>query len=224
MALERCGKEWEIEDFLKEIEKERDVMTDSGGGVTLCGGEPLMQSEGALMLLKELGHRGFHRTVDTSLLAPWETVRKIAMETELFLVDIKHMDSAEHRRLTGVGNEQILENIRLLSTLLDDQEGKSEKDCYKRDIWFRMPLIEGINADEKNIGQTASFIASLKRSDEHPWRIHLLPYHDIGKDKHRRRGTVYNPDHLPMAVPSEDTITRCQQQFEHHGIQVVIGG
>lgn len=224
MALERCGKEWEIEDLLKEIEKERDVMTDSGGGVTLCGGEPLMQSEGALMLLMELGHRRFHRTVDTSLFASWETVRKIAMETELFLVDIKHMGSAEHRRLTGVGNEQILENIRLLSTLLDDQEGKSEKNCYKRDIWFRMPLIEGINADEKNIGQTALFIASLKRSDEHPWRIHLLPYHDIGKDKHRRRGSVYNPDHLPMAVPSEDTITRCQQQFEHHGIQVVIGG
>ena len=216
-ALECCGREWTIEEVMGEIEKERDVMTDSGGGVTLCGGEPLMQWKNALSLLKELGVRGFHRTVDTSLYASWETVRQIADETELFLIDVKHMDSDVHRQMTGVGNEQILENVRLLTNIL-----RARKNDYEKyGIWFRMPLIEGVNADEGNIESTASFIAKLRGGDQ---RIHLLPYHDIGKDKHRRRGTVYNPAHLKMAAPSDSTLERCRQQFENHGIRVIVGG
>ena len=205
---------------MDEVEKERDVMTDSGGGVTLCGGEPLMQWQGAFSLLKELGRRGFHRTVDTSLYASWETVRQLSDETELFLVDLKHMDSGVHRRMTGVGNEKILQNIRLLKDLRKDRKD----DNVKNGIWFRIPLIEGVNADEGNIAKTAHFIESLGGKEHLAQKIHLLPYHDIGKDKHRRRGTVYNPEHLSMATPSDETIARCRQQFEHHGIQVVVGG
>ena len=113
-------------------------------------------------------------------------------------------------------------------------------------IWFRLPLIEGINDDEENIEATASFIASLnakpsarreaalsERSEERTLNskpstlnsiIHLLPYHDVGKDKHRRRGTEYNPEGLSMKAPSDETLDRCRQQFERHGISVVVGG
>lgn len=213
-ALELCGREWTMDELMAEVEKERDVMQDSGGGVTLCGGEPLMQPQAALAILQELGRRGLHRTVDTSLYASAETVTAIARETDLFLVDLKHMDSERHRQLTGVGNERILANVKLLSEL-------------DANIWFRMPLIEGINADEENIEATASFIASLCSSLDTQGRspkIHLLPYHDIGKDKHRRRGTVYNPDGITMGEPSEATLDRCRRQFEQHGISVVIGG
>ena len=112
-----------MEELMAEIEKERDIMSDSGGGVSLCGGEPLRQPAAAFAILKELGLRGFHRTVDTSLYAAPETVEAIAKETDLFLVDIKHMDSALHRQLTGVSNERILSNIRLLANLpADDKE------------------------------------------------------------------------------------------------------
>jgi pyruvate formate lyase activating enzyme len=124
------------------------------------------------------------------------------------------MDSERHRQLTGVGNERILANVKLLTDL-------------GANIWFRMPLIEGINADEENIEATASFIASLCSPHDPQGRspkIHLLPYHDIGKDKHRRRGTVYNPDGITMGEPSEATLNRCRRQFEQHGISVVIGG
>ena len=213
-ALELCGREWTMDELMAEVEKERDVMQDSGGGVTLCGGEPLMQPQAALAILQELGRRGLHRTVDTSLYASAETVTAIARETDLFLVDLKHMDSERHRQLTGVGNERILANVKLLTEL-------------GTNIWFRMPLIEGINADEENIEATASFIASLCSPLDPQGRspkIHLLPYHDIGKDKHRRRGTVYNPDGITMGEPSEATLDRCRRQFEQHGISVVIGG
>ncbi len=213
-ALELCGREWTMDELMAEVEKERDVMQDSGGGVTLCGGEPLMQPQAALAILQELGRRGLHRTVDTSLYASAETVTAIARETDLFLVDLKHMDSERHRQLTGVGNERILANVKLLTEL-------------GANIWFRMPLIEGINADEQNIEATASFIASLCSPLDpqgSSLKIHLLPYHDIGKDKHRRRGTVYNPDGITMGEPSEATLDRCRRQFEQHGISVVIGG
>ena len=218
-ALEMCGREWTMDELMAEVEKERDVMEDSGGGVTLCGGEPLMQPQAALAVLKELGRRGLHRTVDTSLYASQETVKAIAEETDLFLVDLKHMDSNRHRELTGVPNEPILENARLLMEL-------------GANIWFRLPLIEGINDDEENIEATASFIASLNSKPSTLNSklstlnsiIHLLPYHDVGKDKHRRRGTEYNPEGLLMQAPSDETLDRCRQQFERHGISVVVGG
>lgn len=213
-ALEQCGREWTLEELMAEVEKERDVMTDSGGGVTLCGGEPLMQPQACLAILQELGRRGLHRTVDTSLYASPEVVRAVAAETDLFLIDLKHMDSERHRELTGVPNEPILHNVRLLS-------GK--------EVWFRLPLIEGINDDEANIEATARFVASLPPL-HHPSPqgavrlLHLLPYHDVGKDKHRRRGTKYNPQGLTMKAPSDTTIERCRQQLQAHGIQVVVGG
>jgi pyruvate formate lyase activating enzyme len=194
-----------MDELMTEIEKERVIMEDSGGGVTLCGGEPLMHAEYSLEILKELGRRGFHRTVDTSLYAPQEVVEAIANECELFLVDLKMMDSDKHRLYTGVGNELILQNIRYLAE-------------RQAQFSIRIPLIEGINADEENIGATAQFLSSI------PHPIHLLPYHDVGKDKHRRMGSIFNPKGYPMAAPSEETLERCKQQLEAQGLQVIIGG
>lgn len=207
-ALEQCGREWTMDELMSEVEKERDVMTDSGGGVTLCGGEPLMHPDDTIALLKELGRRGFHRTVDTTLYASKEVVEAVADNCDLLLVDLKLMDSDRHYRYTGVKNELILDNIRLLATL-----GK--------DFFIRIPLIEGINADEENIEATACFLDTL------PWQrrmVNLLPYHDVGKDKHRRMWSTYNPRNILMASPSEEVRQRCKKQLEAHGFQVVIGG
>ena len=199
-----------MDDLMAEVEKERDIMTDSGGGVTLCGGEPLMHPDDTLTILKELGRRGFHRTVDTTLYASKEVVEAVADNCELLLVDLKLMDSDKHRRYTGVPNELILDNIRLLATL-----GK--------DFLIRIPLIEGINADEENIDATARFL-SLLTPHSSLLTVHLLPYHDVGKDKHRRMWSTYNPENIPMATPSDEVLQRCKAQLEAHGFQVVIGG
>lgn len=207
-ALELCGREWTMDELMAEIEKERTIMEDSGGGVTLCGGEPLMHPDYTMELLQELGRRGFHRTVDTTLYASPEIVTAVAEHCDLFLVDLKVMDSAKHRLYTGVPNELILENIRLLARLGSD-------------FFIRIPLIEGINTDDENIEATARFLESL------PWQrrtVNLLPYHDVGKDKHRRMWSTYNPAAIPMATPSDETQQRCATQFESHGLRVIIGG
>ena len=89
------------------------------------------------------------------------------------------------------------------------------------DFFIRIPLIEGVNADEENIERSAEFLASL------PWKrkvVNLLPYHDIGKNKHEKLGTVYNPNNLPLATPTEEVQQRCIAQFAAHGIKAVIGG
>ena len=207
-ALEMCGKEWSMEALMAEIEKERAIMENSGGGVTLCGGEPLMHSVYTLQILHELGRRGFHRTVDTTLYASQETVEKVAEACELFLIDLKLMDSAKHQLYTGVPNEQILQNIRHLA----------EKD---KDFFIRIPLIEGVNADDENMEVTALFLESL------PWQrrtVNLLPYHDVGKDKHRRMWSRYNPQGFQMSPPSEETLQHCADLLESHGLTVIIGG
>ena len=209
-ALEMCGRLWTMDELMAEIEKERDVMQDSGGGVTLCGGEPLMQGEALLQILEELGRRGFHRTVDTSLYASSRLVAEVARHCELFLADLKVMDAEQHRRLTGVANDRILNNLRLLATM-------------DTPFFVRIPLIEGINADEQNIEATAAFLDQLPSRDR-LLGINLLPYHDVGRDKHRRLGSVYNPDDILMAAPSDATLQRVIAQFATHGYQASVGG
>ncbi len=209
-ALEMCGRPWTLDELMAEIEKERDIMTDSGGGVTLCGGEPLFQPEAALTVLQELGRRQLHRTIDTTLFAAPELVRETARHCELFLVDLKIMDDKLHRRYTGVSNKLILDNLRLLSEL-------------GTPFQIRIPLIVGINADEGNIEATACFLDSLP--DRQGLRaINLLPYHDVGRDKHRRLWTHYNPEGLRMQAPDDATLQRCIDQLAAHGYHACIGG
>lgn len=207
-AREICGREWTLPNLLKEIEKERDIMEDSGGGVTLCGGEPLMHYEDALALLKELGKHGLHRCVDTTLYAKPEMIKEIAANCELFLVDLKLMDDEKHKQYTGVSNRIILENIRMLAEM-------------GADFFIRIPLIEGVNTDETNIHESIEFLKTL------PWErkiVNLLPYHDVGKDKHIRMGSQYNPKGYEMKAPSDETLDRCKQAFTQAGFTTIIGG
>ena len=213
-AREVCGRAYTMDELMGEVEKERVIMEDSGGGVTICGGEPLMHPDDTLAILRELGRRGFHRTVDTTLYAQPDVVKAVAEACELLLVDLKLMDSGKHRLYTGVGNELILQNIRLIA-----EAGHP--------FLIRIPLIEGINADEQNIEQTARFLNTLPPpygGGAGGGTVNLLPYHDVGKDKHLRMGSRYNPQGYPMSTPTEETLQRCQQQLEAYGLHVVIGG
>ena len=209
-ALEVCGRQWTMDELMAEVEKERMVMEQSGGGVTLCGGEPLMQPDATLAILRELGRRGLHRAVDTTLYAQPAIADSVAAECELLLVDLKLMDSALHRRLTGVGNELILENIARLA-------------AAGHDLRIRIPLIEGINADDQNIEATARFLSTLTYQNS-PLQVHLLPYHDVGRDKHLRMWSRYNPDNIAMTTPTEERQQHCADLLSSYGFKVVIGG
>lgn len=208
LALEMAGKEWKMEDLMAVVEKERQVMEESGGGVTMCGGEPLMHTDYLCEILEELGRRGIHRTVDTTLFASAENVRRVAERCELFLVDLKLMDSELHRRYTRVGNEQILANIRMLSEM-----GKR--------FWVRIPLIVGVNADDENLKASAEFLASLPTKPE---VVNLLVYHDVGIGKHARLGTEYNPEALHMEAPSEEVQKHALEIMRQYGLNTKIGG
>ena len=208
LAMEICGREWPMDELMAEVEKERGVMQDSGGGVTLSGGEPLMDPDYTLDLLRELGRRGFHRAVDTTLFVTPSIIPEVAKECELFLVDLKTMDSEAHRKYTGVPNEHILDNIRLVADL-------------GTPYFIRIPLITEVNASEENIAATAAFLRSLSRL---PDEVDLLPYHDIGKGKHERMGTVYNPSSLALSAPSPAEQDRCLCQLAAAGLVARIGG
>ncbi len=208
LALEMAGKEYSMSELMNLVEKDRVVMETSGGGVTLCGGEPLMHPEALVEILEELKRRGLHRTVDTTLYASEATVEKVLSHTDLFMVDMKHMDSEKHRKYTGVPNEPILRNIRLIA----------EKGMR---YWIRIPLIEGVNADEENIIRCAEF---LKELPTHPEIVNILPYHDIGIGKHQRLGSEYNPDEVVMSTPSLEWQEHCVEIFKSYGFESKIGG
>ena len=208
LALEMAGKAWKMEDLMAVVEKERQVMEESGGGVTMCGGEPMMHTDYLCEVLDELGKRGFHRTVDTTLFCSEKNVKRVAERCELFLVDLKLMDSEKHRFYTHVGNEQILNNIRMLSEM-----GKK--------FWIRIPLIVGINADDENLEASAKFLTSLPTKPE---MVNLLVYHDVGIGKHARLGTKYNPESFSMEAPSEEVQQHALNIMQRYGLNTKIGG
>jgi pyruvate formate lyase activating enzyme len=203
-ALETSGAEYSVDYLMSEIEKETVFMDQSGGGVTFCGGEPLAHAHTLLQLLRRCGERGVHRAVDTTLFAPQKTVVEVMKETDLFLADLKHMDSQKHRLYCGVPNERILANLRLITG------------AGKQTI-VRIPLIEGINADEANISRSAAFLASLPWADK---TVCLLPYHAIAAGKCEKLGAVYNPASLPMSPPTPEVLERCASIFRAHDIKL----
>lgn len=207
-AMEMSGTEYSIDYLVNEIEKETIFMDQSEGGVTFCGGEPLMHPDTLLELLLRCKEIGVHRAVDTTLFAKPEIVAKVMKETDLFLVDLKHMDSEKHRFYCGVPNELILSNLRMIT------------DAGKEMI-IRIPLIEGVNADEENIRHSAEFLSSLSWNNK---IVHLLPYHDIATGKHEKLGTAYNPGSIAMAAPSDKIQELCVSVFRSYNIKATIGG
>lgn len=208
LALQMAGKEWDKDELMTIVEKERAVMEESVGGVTICGGEPLMHPDYLIELLTELKERGFHTTVDTTLFTSRQILEKIMPLTDIFLVDLKLMDSDKHRRLTGVPNEQIHDNIRFIS-----ERGAR--------YWIRIPLIVGVNDDDDNLTRSADFLASLPN---YPEVVNILPYHDIGKGKHERMGTLYNPNKVKMSEPNESLQIHAIDIFTSKNINAKIGG
>lgn len=205
LARELTGWQVSVTDVMSEIEKDVPFYDQSGGGATFSGGEPLMQHEFLLLLLKKCRDRTIHTAVDTSAHCEVEVLREVAKYADMFLIDLKHMDSRLHRQFTGVCNERILKNIRLLAKM-------------NHRMHLRLPLIEGINSDETNILATADFVASL--SGER--RLDLLPYHSIGIAKYAKLGWSYPGHHLKPV--SQDRIEECKRMLEGRGIRVTIGG
>lgn len=205
-AFEMSGQQVTAGELLGMIEQERPFFGQSGGGVTFSGGEPLLQHDFLLNILEECGRRGIHRTVDTAGNVRQETLLAIARHTDLFLFDLKHMDSGEHRRWTGAGNERILENLRALAAA-----GAA--------VWIRVPLIGGVNDDEENIRATGRFLRSLPGTVP---PVQLVPYHSIARPKYARLGR--EEDFVLMEEPSAEILNATVELLRQEGVTATVGG
>ncbi len=205
-AAEMSGEVATVEGLMGQIERETVFFDESGGGLTVSGGEPLLYPEFVIALFDACGKKGVHRTLDTSGFAKTEVLLRVADRTDHFLYDLKLMDSARHERHTGVGNEVILENLVALA-----ETGAS--------ISIRIPLISGVNDDDENIRETARFVAGLAGEKK---VVHLLAYHDIAVGKYEKLSQPYDPG--DMAEPSSITVERVAAVFDGMGLPVVVGG
>lgn len=205
-AIEMSGRKITADEVIKKIENERLFFEESGGGVTFSGGEPLMHSDFLLPILQELGKRNIHRVIDTCGFANRNILENIAAETDLFLFDLKLLDSDEHLKFTGQRNEIILENLQWLS------KNGSE-------IIIRIPLIKGVNANIESITKMAEFISKLEGDKK---KVNLLIYHDIAKMKYEKLGGSYNPENL--STPTEKETREFINIFKRYGIEATEGG
>ncbi len=203
-ALEIVGKEVGVNEVVKEIVKDSAFYDESRGGITISGGEPLLQIDFLNALLDECKNRNVHTVVDTSGFASRVTIEKIKDKVDLFLYDIKIMDEKRHKKYTGVSNKQILENFKTLAN-------------NGSDLLVRVPIVPGITDSRDNVARIAEFIVSC--SVEHTC---LLPYHRAGIEKYRGLGRSYKLKKI--GTTSDQRLNSIKEQLEDLGLSVRTGG
>ena len=204
-ARELVGKTVSPEEIIEIVKKDLPFYSQSGGGVTFSGGEPLMQPEFLFDCLKLCGQEGIHRAVDTSGYAEIKIIKQIARETDLFLFDLKFMDSEKHRHYTGVSNPLILANLKYLA-----RSGSR--------VTIRFPLIPGVNDNDENIELMGMFLRILPEIET----VHILPYHRYQENKYVHLNTAYMVKDIPLFTP--DDLSRVKKRLENFGLKVDIGG
>lgn len=203
-ALAIIGKKTSVEGVMREIGKDSAFYEESEGGITISGGEPLLQIDFTDAILSECKKRDIHTAVDTCGYASRKAIEKIKDKTDLFLYDLKVMNDAKHRKYTGKSNRQILRNFKILA-----ENGNN--------LLVRFPLIPGINDDKENVNKTVDFILSYGIK-----RVCLLPYHRAGIEKYRSLGRRYYLGFIK--TPSEQRLNSIKEQLEDSGLIVKIGG
>ena len=199
-ALKLYGKEMTVDEVMQIALADLTFYQESNGGVTLSGGEPLMQIDFAEALLKELKKAQIHTAVDSCANVETSRFERVLPYTDMFLIDFKHADSAAHKKLTGCGNELICKNLKWLS----DQGARIE---------IRIPVVPTCNDSEENMEQTAEFLGKLNVE-----AVRLLPYHSLAGSKYR---AVNMPDTMPaVPAPGEEILNRFAEVLKKHNLTV----
>jgi len=200
-SLTVMGRLAGVDEIVREVEKDRPFYQNSGGGVTLSGGEPLSQPEFALQLLRRLKERGIHTALDTCGFAPEETVDAVFPHADLVLFDIKQLNDGKHMNSTGVSNQLILANARRV--------------CSRARTWFRVPLIGGFNDSPEEI-ETLAHMAREVGAE----KISFLPYHSGGLTKRLQIGKTSSPGE--MRPSPEEQIQKLKRIVEKRGVAVSV--
>ena len=190
-ALKLIGREMKIAEILDIVAADEGFHFRSGGGVTVGGGEPMMQADFVGKLLRACRHQGIDTAVETAGYGGWDQLEKICRHANRVFYDVKSMDAEKHMAFTGVSNGQILENLSRLSSR-----------CPEIPIVARTPVIPGFNDRGKDISAILKFLRSIKTLKDYE----LLPYHKFGIPKYRQLGKTYLcPDRTP---PSQESMER----------------
>lgn len=206
-ARELIGREFTTEELIKECKKDTIFYEESGGGITLSGGEVMtLDSEYLISVMEPLHREGYHIGIDTCGYAEYEKFERILPYTDFILYDIKGMDEKKHLQYTGVDNKLIKENL----IKLNNAGAK---------LYLRIPLLKGINASVQEMEMILQFI---KEEGIHPVQIHLLPYHSMGNSKYERLGIHYDGD--AFEAPSEKEMHQYQEVFMKQGYRTILGG
>jgi pyruvate formate lyase activating enzyme len=201
-AIRVVGQRYSVEALEHELMKDEGFYADSGGGVTLSGGEPMLHAQYLSLLLPRLKERGVHVTMETCGKFAWSRMEPLVESLDLVYFDFKHMDSAKHRELTGQGNEAILANFTRLAEA-------------PVTLVARMPVIPGCNDDAANVKATATFL----RANGHD-ALHCLGYHHLGEAKRSRLRPLAAP--FQRANLTEVELEETARAFEREGIRVVL--
>lgn len=208
-ARELAGKEHTVDALVKEAMKDKIFYEQSGGGVTLSGGEVMASQHMDYVeeVCRRLHENGVSIFIDTSGYTDYKNLKRILPYVDVFLYDIKVMDPEDHKKYIGVDNSLILENLKKLS---DEGAG----------LYIRLPIIQQVNATDEHIESVIHF---LKENNIHARQVNLLPYHDIGKGKYASLDMEYHEDE--MSVPVSELMEHFKSMFEEQGFNKVnIGG
>ncbi|MBU0511502.1 MAG: glycyl-radical enzyme activating protein [Chloroflexi bacterium] len=186
-ALEIIGREWRPEELFAELQKDAVFYETSGGGVTLSGGEPMIQADFVLALARLCRESGIHVALDTCGTVAWERYERILPLVDMVLYDLKIFEAGRHQSSTGVDNVLILENARRIA-------------ATGMPMWIRTPIIPGYTADTSNIAALGDFIAAELPTVE---RWDLLAYTNLGQPKYHRLDRPYALEGVPLLTRAE---------------------
>lgn len=207
-ARNLMGKEMTAGEVFADVYADRVFYKNSGGGITISGGDPLAQHDFTLSILKLCKEANLHTTMDTTGYAKWEVLKKLLNYTDMVLYDFKHMNPEKHNNYTGVSNELILDNARMII-----------KKFPAIVFVARIPVIPGYNDDKENLDRVAKFIAEEL---DPSIKVHLLPYHKLGNKKYELLEEISKV--LEIEPPSDEHMQGLCTIFQNVGLQCVIGG
>lgn len=181
-ARELLGTDWEVDDLVREVAKDRAYFEASGGGVTVSGGEPTMQAPFVEALLAGCRESGIHVALDTCGACRPDVLMRLAARARLVLYDVKAIDSGRHRVLTGQGNEQILKNLVTLADWMGSQADSPG-------LWVRTPLVPGATAEASNVQGIGRFLAENVGGRLQRWE--LCAFNNLCRDQYLRLGRTW---------------------------------
>ena len=203
-AVEVTGTYMSVGEAADECSKDEVFYRNSGGGVTVSGGEPLYQAEFTTHLLRACKERGLQTALDTSGYGSWDMMDKVLQYADMVLFDIKHVDPELHYSGTGVRNELILDNLKKVA-----RHGQTR-------VWLRIPVIPNYNDSEQYMERLANLITTIPAE-----KISLLGYHEWGKPKYHALGRAYPIDVCPPL--NQERLERAADILTCSGVQATIG-